>query len=139
MVDRRGWIANSITCPLNIVKQELGQFNTHMINSTSALYEKWLSLATLKMDARSTWRIMTGWCKPSSICGTFPKKKKKKMYVIPMPSLHLGVVAIEKGAFGSPSTMVTNFTFYLCSNCRNLFKRPNSLKGVPKYSDQLDS
>ena len=25
--------------------------------------------------------------------------------------LHLGVVAIEKGAFGSPSTMVTNFTF----------------------------
>ncbi len=26
--------------------------------------------------------------------------------------LHLGVVAIEKGAFGSPSTMVTNFTFF---------------------------
>ena len=26
------------------------------------------------------------------------------------PSLHLSVVAIEKGAFGSPSTMVTNFT-----------------------------
>ena len=24
------------------------------------------------------------------------------------PSLHLGVVAIEKGAFGSPSTMVAN-------------------------------
>ena len=24
--------------------------------------------------------------------------------------LHLGVVAIEKGAFGSPSTMVANFT-----------------------------
>ena len=31
------------------------------------------------------------------------------------PPLHLGVVAIEKGAFGSPSTMVTNFTFiYIC-------------------------
>ena len=29
--------------------------------------------------------------------------------------LHLGVVAIEKGAFGSPSTMVANFTLtYLC-------------------------
>ena len=26
------------------------------------------------------------------------------------PPLHLGVVAIEKGAFGSPSTTVTNFT-----------------------------
>ena len=28
------------------------------------------------------------------------------------PRLHLGVVAIEKGAFGSPSTMVANFTFF---------------------------
>ena len=27
------------------------------------------------------------------------------------PSLHLGVVAIEKGAFGLPSTMVANFTY----------------------------
>ena len=26
--------------------------------------------------------------------------------------LHLGVVAIEKGAFGSPSTKVANFTYY---------------------------
>ena len=32
------------------------------------------------------------------------------------PPLHLGVVAIEKGAFGSPSTMVANFTFTYCSN-----------------------
>ena len=30
------------------------------------------------------------------------------------PPLHLGVVAIEKGAFGSPSTMVANFTYLLC-------------------------
>ena len=29
------------------------------------------------------------------------------------PPLHLGVVAIEKGAFGLPSTMVANFTFLL--------------------------
>ena len=28
------------------------------------------------------------------------------------PLLHLGVVAIEKGAFGSPSTMVAYFTYY---------------------------
>ena len=27
------------------------------------------------------------------------------------PPLHLGVVAIEKGAFGSPSTKVANFTY----------------------------
>ena len=29
------------------------------------------------------------------------------------PPLHLGVVAIEKGAFGSHLTTVANFTFYL--------------------------
>ena len=29
------------------------------------------------------------------------------------PSLHLGVVAIEKGAFWSPSTMATNL-LYMC-------------------------
>ena len=29
------------------------------------------------------------------------------------PPLHLGVVAIEKAIFGSPSTMVANFTYFL--------------------------
>ena len=29
------------------------------------------------------------------------------------PLLHLGVVAIEKGAFGSPLTEVANFTLFL--------------------------
>ena len=29
------------------------------------------------------------------------------------PRLHLGVVAIEKGALGTPSTKVANFTFYI--------------------------
>ena len=39
-------------------------------------------------------------------------------------TLHLGVVAIEKGAFWSPSTMVANFTFtlngyaYICKGIR---------------------
>ena len=34
------------------------------------------------------------------------------------PSLHLGVVAIEKGTFALPSTKVTNFTFiYAEFNC----------------------
>ena len=28
------------------------------------------------------------------------------------PSLHIGVEAIEKGAFGSPSTTVANFTYF---------------------------
>ena len=30
------------------------------------------------------------------------------------PPLHLGVVAIEKGTFGLPSTIVANFTFTIC-------------------------
>ena len=30
-----------------------------------------------------------------------------------LPPLHLGVVAIEKGAFGSPSTKVANFTYFI--------------------------
>ena len=30
-----------------------------------------------------------------------------------VPSLHFSVIANEKGAFGLPSTSVTNFTFYL--------------------------
>ena len=29
------------------------------------------------------------------------------------PPLHLSVVAIEKGVFGSPSTKVANFTIYI--------------------------
>ena len=29
------------------------------------------------------------------------------------PLLHLGVVAIGKGAFGSPLTMVANFTYFI--------------------------
>ena len=30
------------------------------------------------------------------------------------PLLHLGVVAIQKGAFGPLSTKVANFTYYGC-------------------------
>ena len=36
------------------------------------------------------------------------------------PSLHLGVVAIEKGTFGSPSTMVANFTY----KCKQVYSPP---------------
>ena len=28
-----------------------------------------------------------------------------------VPPTHIGVVSVEKGAFGSPSTTVTNFTY----------------------------
>ena len=34
------------------------------------------------------------------------------------PSVHLGVVAIEKGAIVSPSTGVTTFTYIWSSPCR---------------------
>ena len=37
-------------------------------------------------------------------------EQSKEWSIAPPP--HLGVVVIEKVAFGSPSTKVTNFTFY---------------------------
>ena len=37
--------------------------------------------------------------------------------------LHLGVVAIEKGAFGSPSTKVANFTLLLLILFSNLLQK----------------
>ena len=36
-------------------------------------------------------------------------------------TLHLSVVAIEKGAFWSPSTKVANFTFYLYIYMQNIY------------------
>ena len=41
------------------------------------------------------------------------KGKKKQSRERSSTPLHLGVVAIEKEAFWSPSTTVANFTFYL--------------------------
>ena len=35
------------------------------------------------------------------------------------PPLHLGVVAIEKGAFWSPSTTVTNLTYLVIFSLKN--------------------
>ena len=43
------------------------------------------------------------------------------------PSLHLGVVAIEKAAFGSPSSKVTDFTFTI--NISPLVKQPHNSIG----------
>ena len=37
------------------------------------------------------------------------------------PHLHLGVVAIEKGAFWSPSTMVANFSLYVKEEEEDMF------------------
>ena len=39
--------------------------------------------------------------------------RKKKAFLKTIGWINFGVVAIEKGAFGSPSTKVANFTFYL--------------------------
>ena len=41
--------------------------------------------------------------------------------------LHLGIVAIEKGTFGSPSTKVANFTLLKNVNM-NVFPKPLSIK-----------
>ena len=54
---------------------------------------------TLKMELDTT------------LLNTQHYKVRFKGKVEQRPPLHLGVVAIEKGAFGSPSTMVANFTY----------------------------
>ena len=41
------------------------------------------------------------------------KGEMKQSWERSSSSLHLGVVAIEKGTFGSPSTMVANFTYII--------------------------
>ena len=48
-----------------------------------------------------------------------PKTQKMVLDAILLNTpLHLGVVAIEKGAFGSPSTAVANFTLLTTFNIR---------------------
>ena len=52
------------------------------------------------------------------------------------PSQHLGVVAIEKGAFGSPSTMVANLLLTLVKPDFNIFcvySRTHAYTYVPKF------
>ena len=41
------------------------------------------------------------------------KSKVEQSCELLSPTLHPGVVAIEKGAFGSPSTKVANFNFFI--------------------------
>ena len=41
------------------------------------------------------------------------KVEQSREWSSPPPHTHRGVVAIEKGAFGSPSTKVANFTLYI--------------------------
>ena len=50
------------------------------------------------------------------------------------PSLHLGVVAIEKEAFGLPSTMVANFTFYLIQHNPQILSRASPSDGIECYT-----
>ena len=53
------------------------------------------------------------------------------------PSLHFGVVAIEKGAFRSPLTKVANFTFLLLNPfgiiCKQNFDDGELLSFVNKW------
>ena len=68
--------------------------NDHMIPKFFKWYliHPYLTLGNIRYISREMWRIAG------------------KEY---NPPLHLSVVAVEKGAFWSPSTTVTSFTFYL--------------------------
>ena len=50
------------------------------------------------------------------------------------PLLHLGVVAIERGAFGLPSTMVANLTFFTYTGWLTITqKQGSSSSDIIKY------
>ena len=61
----------------------------HVITKTLKMVTPRLTLSNIRYVSRVKW--------------SNPGKEQR-------PSLHLGVVAIEKGAFWSPSTTVANFT-----------------------------
>ena len=48
-------------------------------------------------------------------------KQSRKRSRVPL-SLHLGVVAIKKGAFGSPSIKIANFTLTFMPLCPGIFQ-----------------
>ena len=51
-------------------------------------------------------------------------------------SCALGVVTTEKGAFGSPSTSVANFTFLLLLHTKGSYQQKKMMtRFVPKYFD----
>ena len=54
-------------------------------------------------------------------CGAIQEKELR-------PSLNLGVVAIEKGAFGTPPTKVTNFTYIVLSYRISKYQSLHTLK-----------
>ena len=53
------------------------------------------------------------------------------------PSLHLGVVVIKKGAFGSPSTKVADFTYNKVLQLWFSESGSNVNEGVTSHSPEL--
>ena len=98
-------------CPLYIY--------IYMSVCNSCLYEKYIFLCPLYIyiyiyiyQRLKKWYLMPP-CLTLSIIRYGSRVKQSNPGKEQRPPLHLGVVAIEKGAFGLPSTMVANFTFYL--------------------------
>ena len=65
----------------------------------------------VQSQIESYQRLKNGTCLARSIIKLGSRLKQSNLGKGVAPSLHLGVVVIEKGAFGSTSTKVTNFTY----------------------------
>ena len=52
------------------------------------------------------------------------------MLIWPLIFKNLGVVAIEKGAFGSPSNMVANFAYFIFDFAKQLLHNPKPQWGL---------
>ena len=69
--------------------------------------ENWVQSQVESCQRHKKWYLMLP-CLTLSIIG-YSKVEQSRERSSTLP--YLGVVAIEKGAFGSPSTVVANFTF----------------------------
>ena len=77
--------------------------------------ETWVQSQVESYQRLKKWYLMPP-CLTLSIIRYGSRVKQSNPGKEQRPPLHIGVVAIEKGAFGLPSTMVANFTYYL-TNC----------------------
>ena len=72
----------------------------------------WLNWYSVQSQVASYQRLLKWYLIPPCLYKVCIKGKveqsKEKSSTLP---IHLGVIAIEKGAFRSPSTMVANFTY----------------------------
>ena len=73
-------------------------------------WETWVQSQVESFQRLKKWYLMPA-CLTLNIIRYGSRVKWSNLWKGVAPPIHLGVVAIEKGAFKPPSSMATNFTF----------------------------